>query len=1389
MVPGEGDSAEAVVERVEELVLKALQPEVLKSQILQGLENKTLKPGQSPREFVEEVRAQLMSVMPELTQESVSRLLILHTVKGAPAEWRQRLLEANFTNVDDLVHKLTLLQSVRGQSNSARRVAVNRSTGSSTSARRCYACHKVGHIARDCTSGQRSGEQSSATRCSKCTLRGHDAGSCRTQCRKCHQTGHIQAHCTSGSAPVSRRVVVGSTYSLEVQLQGKPMTAVLDSGSEKTLVSKATADLVGLRVQPSNRQVLGPGKEQLIVYGCSVAHLAINGDEVVLEVLVTDCRDSIILGTDFLRAAEVSVDFGSGQVTVFGHPVEQRPVTVCRCSVAETFEDEVCDLGLGDEADFVPPFQRGSKGKLDLSHLDDGARQQVGNVVEEYADVFSVKGELGSVTGGVEHCIELEAAPKKSKPYPVPHALKGVVHDQIEDMLSQGVIRKCTSPYASPVLLVPKRQSDGEPPSYRFCTDFRAINRVTVKDRHPLPRIESLLAAVGPESCVFTQLDQRAAYWQMPIRECDQEKTAFVTDDGQYCYKVLPYGLCNGPSSYQRLMMEILGDLMWKSVLVYLDDVLIFSSSMEEHMRVLREVFARFRAHNLKLNPSKCVFSREQVTFLGHVLTRGCVRPAADNVAAVRSYRRPTNRSEVRRYLGLCGYMRHFVPNFSTRAAPLTALTSESHPFVWTGECEQSFQDLKEAITSYPVVRSADVSQPFVLTTDACGLGWGCTLSQTCDGKEYVVAYASGKWSRPETRYSTTEHELLAVIRAARRFRHFLLGVHFTVVTDHQALKWLWNIDDPSGRLARWILHLSQFDFEVQHRRGVDIPHADALSRDPVSEDSAVTDSCDEPTVSRCVTEAPPSVTVETDSVPAEGGDQTAGVGHSPFDLPSELQQATREDPVLSAVLHCLQTGETDDERLGDAGTFYMRGKDSLFVRDGLVCRQTTQDREPQIIVPSSMQSRIIRLAHDVPMSAHFGVTRTLHQITRRYFWYNLKVTVRDYCRSCLGCARVKRPNYSHREGIGSVPVVGEPFAQWSADILGPLPRTESGNCYVLVISDLFTKWVETYCLPDQRATTVADCFVDLISRFGVPKSILTDQGTNFESALVKRICELLGISKLRCTAAHPQTDGQTERFNRTLCDSLTHYVNSNQTDWDKWVGVCVSAFRFTKHSTTGYSPFELVHGVEARVPVVSEIVDDAGELGCSTYQEYVNMLKQRLTVDRGNALLSIENRQQRSMVPNSSDIQLNDKVMLKVHAVKRGRVKKLSDRFTGPFVVVKVMRPDYEIKRGRKRLFVHGSNLKKVASSVRDDLVDDVPQPSSVTQSESTEPSSSGVCVTPSVVPRRAESPENRVETDDVGSVVSFEISDSSNETEDEGEVYVTKSGRQSKPAVRFSP
>jgi len=300
--------------------------------------------------------------------------------------------------------------------------------------------------------------------------------------------------------------------------------------------------------------------------------------------------------------------------------------------------------------------------------------------------------------------------------------------------------------------------------------------------------------------------------------------------------------------------------------------------------------------------------------------------------------------------------------------------------------------------------------------------------------------------------------------------------------------------------------------------------------------------------------------------------------------------------------------------------------------------------------------------------------------------------------------------------------------------------------------------------------------------------------GTNFESTLVKTICQRLGISKLRCTVAHPQTDGQTERFNRTLCDSLTHYVSANQRDWDRWVGVCVSAFRFSRHSTTGYSPFELVYGQDPRVPVLSEVVDDVDTLTCGTYREYVHGLERRLTVDRANALRALEIRQERSTVPNTSDIQVGDKVMLKVQAVKRGTAKKLANRFSGPYVVVKVQRPDYVIRRGRKRKFVHGSNLKKVDASVCDDLVaaatgavGDAVVGAAVSLSD--------MCCADDAVRVAAEQAALLDEQDDVDGAAADVVVETDVSSDDEVVAVrqpsprVTRYGRQSRPPRPYSP
>ena len=412
------------------------------------------------------------------------------------------------------------------------------------------------------------------------------------------------------------------------------------------------------------------------------------------------------------------------------------------------------------------------------------------------------------------------------------------------------------------------------------------------------------------------------------------------------------------------------------------------------------------------------------------------------------------------------------------------------------------------------------------------------------------------------------------------------------------------------------------------------------------------------------------------------------------------MRDASARDPVVSAVIHSVVTGEAC-ELDSDEARFYLseRHRPYLSVRDGVLVRSSIDGLEPQVVVPSSLRASLMALAHGGPLCGHFGVHRTLKRLTSDYFWFNIKFDVRQHCRQCVECARVKRPSKPSREGISRLPVIGEPFMQWSADFLGPLPQTTKGNSYVLVLSDLFTKDVQCYSLPDQSALSVADCIIDLISRFGVPKELLTDQGRQFESSLIKIVCDKLGIKKLRTSPYHPQCDGQTERFNRTLCDSLTFLVNENQSDWDVWLPVAVGAYRTSVHSTTGFSPFELVHGVKPRTPVVSEFDDDQ-KLCSQSYKEYLSHLNQCLSI-REQALLNIERCQSRTVDPGDSQFNEGDKVMLRIHAVKRGLTRKLSDRFKGPYEIVSVRRPNYLIRRGRERKLVHGCHLKKVDVAV----------------------------------------------------------------------------------------
>ena len=456
-------------------------------------------------------------------------------------------------------------------------------------------------------------------------------------------------------------------------------------------------------------------------------------------------------------------------------------------------------------------------------------REELQQVLEEFADVL--QDEPGR-TNLIEHRIEADGArPVRQSPYRIPYSYREMVQEEMREMEEKGVIEKSTSEWASPMVLVGKQ--DG---SMRVCVDFRCLNEVTPMDAYPMPRVDELIDKLGSARYVTT-LDLSRGYWQVPVAEESRPLTAFVTPYGLYQFRVMPFGLNGAPATFQRLMDEVLRGLEGFSA-AYIDDVVIFSTTWEDHLKAVRSVLGRLRQAGLTAKPRKCQFGMKECTYLGHVVGGGVVKPHVSKLEAVASFPVPKTKKEVRTFLGLSGYYRKFIPGYAGIAIPLTDLTRKSAPTTvcWTEECEKAFSQLKALLCSEPVLRSPDFSRDFVLQTDASERGVGAVLAQIDDqGEEHPVAYFSRKLLPREVNYSTVEKECLAVKLGVNAFRVYLLGRSFQVETDHRCREWLDRMKGDNARLTRWSLSLQPYDFTVRYRTGVSNTNADALSRAPVT--------------------------------------------------------------------------------------------------------------------------------------------------------------------------------------------------------------------------------------------------------------------------------------------------------------------------------------------------------------------------------------------------------------------------------------------------------------------------------------------------------------------------------------------------------------------------
>uniref|UniRef100_A0A1X7TVH1 Reverse transcriptase domain-containing protein n=1 Tax=Amphimedon queenslandica TaxID=400682 RepID=A0A1X7TVH1_AMPQE len=456
-------------------------------------------------------------------------------------------------------------------------------------------------------------------------------------------------------------------------------------------------------------------------------------------------------------------------------------------------------------------------------------RKDLEQLKRRYKDVVTSK--LGQ-TNRIEHQIRVgDVTPSRQRPYRLPYAKYEAVRKELQSMEQMGVIRPSCSEWASPMVIVPKKDGD-----IRVCVDYRKVNSVLKFDAYPVPRVDEMIDRIG-RGRFITTLDLNKGYWQIPVEEASQDKTAFVTPFGLYQFTMMPFGLQGAPATFQRLVDQVLRGTEGFAG-AYIDDIAIYSETWEDHMEHVEEVLTRLRAAGLTANPKKCKFGMSEVVYLGHKIGRGQVKPEVSKIAAVRDYPKPRSKTDKRSFLGLVGYYRKFIPHFASVAAPLSDLTKKNlKVFNWTGECDQAFTKLKKLLCEAPVLRSPNLNKEMILQTDASNRGVGAVLSQIDnDGVEHPLVYVSRKLLPREERFSIVEKECLAVVWAIQTLAVYLYGKEFLLQTDHHALYWLDRVKSRNARLTRWSLYLQEWRFRIQYKRGKDNGNADGLSRGPLSE-------------------------------------------------------------------------------------------------------------------------------------------------------------------------------------------------------------------------------------------------------------------------------------------------------------------------------------------------------------------------------------------------------------------------------------------------------------------------------------------------------------------------------------------------------------------------
>jgi len=922
-----------------------------------------------------------------------------------------------------------------------------------------------------------------------------------------------------------------------------------------------------------------------------------------------DMKLSCILGANFIRDTGLIIDLQ--RKCCYFKFNRSVLVPLLRCSRPVSV-DEV-DIAEDSEAKPKPDH---------LAHLQPDQRKLIEGLCARFPEVLTPK--LG-LTTLMEYEIRLtDNEPVRSHPYKLAPPKMEALRKIIDELLKQGVIEPSRSQYSSAAFLVPKPNG-----KYRMVLDYRKLNAKIEIDSVPLPDLHSAFDWFG-KARFFTVFDLNQAYHQIPLKEESRHLTSFCVPWNLYQFRRVPMGIAVGAQTLTRLLDSIFHDVKFKFVFNYLDDLLVYSETFEEHVNHLEVVLERLKEAGLTVNPEKVDFAQPEISFLGHLVSSRGISVDPSKTQGIRDFPPPRDAKGIARFIGMINFYRRFIPNVAEIAAPLNALRKKGAKFEW-GEAHQSaFDRLKEAIMQPPVLRMPDFSRPFILQTDASSSAIAAVISQTFDGVRQPIAFASRTLTQAEKKSSSVyELECLAVVFGVDKFRRFLEHSEFLLETDNQALSWLLAHPRQLGKIGRWVVKIAAFKFKVQHVRGSQNLIADALSR----------------------------MYHETPS-PAEN----PHCGAVLLDFPLAFENITtyqRQDEELGPIIRGIEDGTEFPP--------YSLSK-------GVLCCRQRVGGGTRIVVPSALVPMVFEYFHSSPVGAHLGIHKTIARIRKEFIWRGMDRDIAGRVRACKLCC-LSKPAQNTKLGLLASEVANRPFEKLFIDYVGPFPRSRSGNSSLLVCVDAFSKFCWLFPLRQMTTNlTVKSLKTHLFQHFGIPHQIVTDNGAQFTSKEFHRFCFGRGIEHVTTSPYYPQPS-HAERFNRNLRAALIAYHAEKQTTWDECLEWLQLAFNSARHESHKGVPFELFLGYPPSSPLSNlwKVSDLLPAPGSTDILSAWNAAKRNLLRSRER----VRKRYNKGRIANP--FKVGDLVFCQTHPISSAvnkKAAKLCYRWSGPHRILKFLTP-----------------------------------------------------------------------------------------------------------------